>query len=80
MTIGEAAAQARKKQNFSRKQLAEKAGYDYMTLYYFEEGLRFPRITTVVDFAKALGISVDEYIGNNIPKQNNLMKEGELHG
>lgn len=70
MTIGEAAAQARKKQNISRKELAEKAGYDYMTLYYFEEGLRFPRITTVLDFANVLGIGIDEYIGNNILKQN----------
>ena len=70
MTIGEAAAQARKKQNFSRKELAEKAGYDYMTLYYFEEGLRFPRITTVLDFANVLGIGIDEYIGNNILNKN----------
>lgn len=70
MTIGEAAAQARKKQNFSRKELAEKAGYDYMTLYYFEEGLRFPRITTVLDFANVLGIGIDEYIGNNILDKN----------
>ena len=69
MTIGEAAAQARKKQNISRKELAEKAGYDYMTLYYFEEGLRFPRISTVLDFANVLGIGIDEYIGNNILKQ-----------
>lgn len=68
MTIGEAAAQARKKQNISRKELAEKAGYDYMTLYYFEEGLRFPRITTILDFANVLGIGIDEYIGNNILK------------
>ncbi len=66
MTIGEAAAKARKKQNLSRKQLAEKAGYDYMTLYYFEEGLRSPKITTIVDFANVLGISIDEYIGRNI--------------
>lgn len=66
MNIGEAATQAREKQNFSRKQLAEKSGYDYMTLYYFEEGLRFPKITTIVAFADVLGISIDEYIGRNI--------------
>lgn len=66
MTICEAAVQAREKQNLSRKQLAEKAGYDYMTLYYFEEGLRSPKITTIVAFADVLGISLDEYIGRNI--------------
>lgn len=66
MTIGESATKARENANLTRKQLAEKAGYDYMTLYYFEEGLRFPRITTVVDFANILGISLDEYIGRNI--------------
>lgn len=80
MTIGEAAAQARKKQNLSRKQLAEKAGYDYMTLYYFEEGFRFPKITTIIAFADVLGISLDEYIGRNISITEQILKEGELLG
>lgn len=68
MTIGESAIKAREKANLTRKQLAEEAGYDYMTLYYFEEGLRFPRITTIIDFADVLGISLDEYIGRNVSK------------
>lgn len=67
MKISQAAIKARENAGLSVRELAEKAGYDYMTLYHFENSERACKITTVIDFADVLGISLDEYVGRKIP-------------
>ena len=67
MKLNQAVIKAREKAGLTVRELAEKAGYDYMTLYHFERGERACKITTIIDFADVLGISIDEYIGRKIP-------------
>ncbi len=67
MKINQAAIDAREKAGLTVRELAERAGFDYMTLYHFENGDRACRITTVMKFADVLGISLDEYVGRKIP-------------
>lgn len=70
MKISQAAIKARENAGLSVRELAEKAGYDYMTLYHFENSERACKITTVIDFADVLGISLDEYVGRKVPLPN----------
>lgn len=67
MQINKAAIRARENAGLTVRELAEKAGFDYMTLYHFENGERASKITTVMKFADVLGISLDEYVGRKIP-------------
>lgn len=69
MKISQAAIKARENAGLSVRELAEKAGYDYMTLYHFENSERACKITTVIDFADVLGISLDEYVGRNLNRE-----------
>ena len=67
MQINKAAISARENAGLTVRELAEKAGFDYMTLYHFENSERASKITTVMKFADVLGISLDEYVGRKIP-------------
>lgn len=67
MSYNVAAIKARENAGLTVRELAEKAGFDYMTLYHFENKKRACKITTVMKFADVLGISLDEYLGRKIP-------------
>ena len=80
MSYNVAAIKARENAGLTVRELAEKAGFDYMTLYHFENNKRACKITTVMKFADVLGISLDEYLGRKIPlsdieKAINFFKE-----
>lgn len=62
--IGKKIMEIRKEKNVSRLQLARKTGHSYSTLYKIENGSnKNPGINHLVDIAKVLGVSVDEFLG-----------------
>ena len=71
MTLGQAMRKARKDAGVTLLELGEKSGYNPSYLGEIERGKYAPRVTTVIDLADVLGISLDEYIGR---KEHN---EGE---
>lgn len=66
MTIGESTKKARENAGITIGKLAEKAGYHYNTVWWMENDIVTPKISTVIDLADALGISVDEYVGHEV--------------
>ncbi|MBA7646660.1 hypothetical protein ES703_54426 [subsurface metagenome] len=63
----------RKKKEWSQEKLAREAGISYNTLIKIERGgIKNPRLDTLIKLAKALGVSVDELIGNQKVKKISL--------
>lgn len=59
-TFGERLKRLRKMQGWSQKELAERAGVDYMTVYRAERAInQEPRISAGAKLARALGVSLD---------------------
>lgn len=52
----------RKKKRMSAKELAEKVGTCYITIYRYENGERMPDLDIAVKIAEALDCKVDELI------------------
>ncbi len=60
-------AKIRKQKGWSQEKLAQEAGISYNTLIKIERnGIKNPKIETVIKLAKALDISVDELIAKQI--------------
>lgn len=68
MTIGQHMTQARKKVGMSRVKLSELSGITETTIYNIEQDFYGARLFTVMCLADALKISLDEYIGRELPK------------
>lgn len=57
-------AKIRKQKNWSQEKLAREADVSYNTLIKIERnGIKNPKIETVIKLAKALSISIDELVG-----------------
>lgn len=57
-------AKIRKEKGWSQEKLAQEAGVSYNTLIKIErQGIKNPKIETVIKLANALGISIDELAG-----------------
>lgn len=54
---------AREKRNLSKRALAKLANVPYATLCNAENALHAPSVFTLVSLARALRISIDDYIG-----------------
>ena len=67
MTRGEAMRAARKKAGLSLEELAERAGVQKNTIGRVERNEHVGRIDTIELLADVLGISIDEYIGREVP-------------
>lgn len=53
----------REQKGFTQEKLAQQSGVSYHTLIKIERGtIQDPRIETVVNIAKALGLSLDELV------------------
>lgn len=53
----------RKKKDWSQEKLAREAGISYNTLIKIErEGIKNPKIETVIKLANALGTTIDELV------------------
>ena len=62
-SLGQRITHYRKKANLSRKQLASNIGLAYDTLRRYENDEREPNVSTLVDLAKELNITVDVLVG-----------------
>lgn len=51
------------------QQLADKSGYTASTISGMENNTRSPMLLTVIDLADVLGLSIDDYIGREVPKR-----------
>lgn len=71
MTIGESMREARIKRGLSRSELGDISGVDPNTIRVIEMGYQKigPRLDTVILIADGLGISIDELIGREVPKE-----------
>lgn len=57
-------AKIRKEKGWSQEKLAQEAGISYNTLIKIErDGIKNPKIETVIKLAEALKVSVDELLG-----------------
>ena len=74
MTIGESIRKIRKARGMTLKQLAEKSGYWDRHLQMIEVGDRTPKITTVIDIADVLGVSLDELVGRKMDFKEGVEK------
>lgn len=63
MTIGEAIKTARKAVPMTQKELAEKLGVSAVNISQLENGARTPKIETLQNIAKALGVSTLDLLG-----------------
>ena len=68
LSIGEAMKRARKKRGIKAYELAEMTGYNHCVISAWENDRAIPKLTTVIDVADALGISIDELIGHEVKK------------
>lgn len=73
MTFGERIIESRKKLNLNQKQLAEILGITPTRLNYWENNKREPDITMIKNLSKALCVSTDYLIGNEL----GLLKRNE---
>ncbi len=67
MTRGEAMRSARLSAGLSLEALAEKAGVQKNTIGRIEREEHIGRIDTIELLADVLGISIDKYIGREVP-------------
>ena len=66
LTIGEAIRRARKKRGIKSGELAKLTGYHPTVVSTWENDRVVPKLTTVIDIADALGMSIDELIGHEV--------------
>ncbi len=63
-SIGKKITQLRTEMGYTQKQLAKLASITEASLSRYENGLREPKINTLVKLAKVLGCTVDYMVGN----------------
>ena len=70
MTIGESMKEARLKAGLTQKQLAERAGTRQSDISCIERNLCNPTLSTTINLADSLGITIDEYISHSAKPEN----------
>lgn len=68
MTIGENIRKIRKARGLTLKQLAEKSGYAYQHIHHIEVSNHIPKVSTAIDIADVLEVSLDELVGRDFKK------------
>src|SRR3954468_22641150 len=69
--LGKRLQQARQDGGLTQQQLCHKANLSFSTLTKIERGaIKSPSIFTIQSIAGALGVSLDELVGNAKPAQN----------
>lgn len=72
-TIGQSMKNVRKQKNIKSRELARITGIPHTTISRYENGWIIPGIFNLITLADALEVSLDEYIGRNVP----IKKKGE---
>lgn len=65
--IGEAMREGRRRRGYSAAELADRAGVSRTHLYAAEKNRVYPGILFLCACADVLGISIDDYIGREVP-------------
>lgn len=65
MTIGQSIRKVREEKEYSREQLARKAGIHSQLIVRWELGISHPNIRPLIAVADALDVSLDELVGRN---------------
>lgn len=60
--LGKRIAALRKAKNWSTEKLAAEAGISFASVYAYENGKREPKITQVMNVARALGVTLDQLL------------------
>ena len=68
MTTGEHMRKARNRAGMTMLELSKVSGVNYQTIYRSETDKTDTDIFTIICLADVLGISIDEYIGREVPK------------
>ena len=76
MTLGEAARLARKRAGRTIRELARRSGYSKGSISQIENDHRVPLVTTAIDLADALGVSLEEYTGHERPRREREREGG----
>ncbi len=63
--VGQAIRKVREEKEYSREQLARKAGIHSQLIVRWELGISYPTISTLMAVADALDVSLDELVGRN---------------
>lgn len=67
MTIGQHMRKCRKEHGLKQKELAEKAMMPAPFVSGYERDVHTPTIFSLITLADVLGVSLDEYIGREVP-------------
>ena len=65
MTIGENIRRIRKSKKMTIQKLADKAGYVRNQIHRIETDKQIPKVSTVIDIADVLEVSLDELVGRD---------------
>ena len=63
MTIGESIRAVREAKGFTRRELYEKSGVHYQTIYNWEHDGPVPTVFNLICIADVLDVSLDELVG-----------------
>ena len=75
LLLGKTLQAARKKAEMTQQELCQKAGLSYSTLAKIERGaIKAPSIFTIQSIAAALGLTLNELMGDNLPTQSKAKK------
>lgn len=75
MTRGQCMAEARRKAGLSQADLADLSGIARVTIGRIECGSHVGYISTIEILADTLGISIDEYIGHEVVRKEDICTE-----
>ena len=64
---GRTISQARKKQNMTQMELADRMGISFQAVSNWERGVSMPDISKLLELSEVLGITVDEILGKPSP-------------
>lgn len=78
MTLGQAMRKARKEAGLTIEELADKSGYSKATISQTETDKHIPKVTTILDLADVLGISVNEYTGHKVHNEERKVTVVEI--
>lgn len=68
MMIGDAIRKVRKSRGMTIQKFADKAGYSYKHIHRIETNIQIPKVTTAIDLADVLEVSLDELVGREFKK------------
>ncbi|MHB1151129.1 MAG: helix-turn-helix domain-containing protein [Eubacteriales bacterium] len=73
--IGKKISEARKKQNMTQMELADRLNISFQAVSNWERGISMPDISKLSELSEILQITVDELVGKESPLMESILKE-----